>query len=339
MGPSPKTTTLSGMSLRAACSPAWRCGLATALVLGAVACGVEPGASPASEEAGAGLTQQEQSAKGMNSLSLNGLSVNGLSVNGLSVNGLSVNGLTTSSFVSWFETAPEQHDEVMRYVIRCAVPQGEVRTYTSPTTGLTYTWQGGLGVAPAWAQGTPATVVEQQVVSACLAAHVNTYGYNVPISITGLKGDGTPLAYSREEDRTFGLREACFFGNLFTNEGLYAANDQRRLADNLSSPRRCGWSHTQSGMDPACPAMVRVGSCSELNCKQSKSSPYYTECTYNGVTYRPLTTRLREEDIYICGDGICQISEHCGSGKSANSCGVDCGPCAKARANANARGR
>jgi hypothetical protein len=294
------------------------------------ACGGGPEVSLPSEEEGADFTRQEQSMESMNSLSMNGLSVNGLSVNGLSVNGLSVNGLATSTFVSWFESDPQTHDEVMRYLIRCAVPKGEVRTYTSPSTGLTHAWQGALGVAPAWAQGTPATVAEQQVVSACLAAHVNTYGYNVPISITGLRGDGLPLSYSREEQRAYGIREACFFGNLFTGEGIYAANDQHRLADNLSSPRRCGWSRTESGLDPACPAMHRVGSCAELGCKQSRSAPYYTECTYNGVTYRPLTTRLRDTDIYACGDSVCQITERCGTGRTSDNCGVDCGPCAAA---------
>lgn len=321
---------LSGMTSCALSVPVWKWGLAMALVLVASACGVEPGVSPASEEGGAVLARQEQPLETMNSLSMNGLSVNGLSVNGLSVNGLSVDGLMTSSFVDWFDSAPEAHDEVMRYLIRCAVPAGEVRTYTSPTTGLTRSWQGGLGVAPAWAQGTPATVVEQQVVSACLAAHVNTYGYNVPISVTGLKGDGLPLPYSTEEERAYGIREACYFGNLFTGEGIYAANDQPWLPAMLSTPRRCGWSHKDSGLDPACPVMVRAGSCSQLHCKRTRSDPYFTECTYNGVTYRPLTTRLRQTDIYACGDGICQISEKCGTGNSANSCGADCGPCGNA---------
>ncbi|MDY7231171.1 hypothetical protein [Hyalangium rubrum] len=264
----------------------------------------------------------------MNSLSVNGLSVNGLSVNGLSVNGLSVNGLATSTFVSWFEANAPAHDEVMRYLVRCAVPAGEVRTYTSSTTGLTYAWQGGLGVAPAWAQGTPATVAEQQVVSACLAAHVNTYGYHIPISITGLKGNAQPLSFSKDEDRAYVIREACFFGNLFTGEGIYAANDQSEMAEYLSSPRRCGWSHQQSGLDPACPAIVRAGTCAQLGCKQSKNSPYYSECTYNGITYRPLTTRIRNTDIYVCGDGVCQVTESCGTGMAMDNC-MDCGPCSQ----------
>jgi hypothetical protein len=312
MGLFPKPRTQSGLPLNAL--------LALVLVVG---CG--PGLSLPEQEAE--FATQEQSMEALNSLSVNGLSVNGLSVNGLSVNGLSVNGLTDSNFASWFEADAQANDEVMRYLVRCAVPQGQVRIYISPISGVVRVWQGALGVAPRWASGKPATVVEQQVVSACLAAHVNTYGYSVPISITGLKGDGTPLDFAPGEKRMFGIKEACFFGNLFTDEGIFVANDQLGLADNLSSPRRCGLSHRYSGYDPACPVMRRVGTCRQLNCKQSWSDSYYTECTYNGVTYRPLTTRLRDVDIYVCGDGVCQVSERCGTGRAANNCGVDCGRC------------
>jgi hypothetical protein len=294
------------------------------LVACAYGCGFEV-SSP--QEEGPDFMRQDRSMEGLNSLSVNGLSVNGLSVNGLSVNGLSVNGLTTSDFVNWFDADPEAHDEVMRYLVRCAVSEGQVRTYTSPTTGLTRSWQGGLGLAPAWASGVPPTVAEQQVVSACLAAHVNTYGQSVPISILGLKGDGAPLSFSWTERLEYGVREACFFGNLFNGEGVYAGNDQASLAANLSSSRRCGWSRVASGEDPACPAILRVGACALAGCQQHPTDPYYTRCTYNGVTYRPLTTRLRSAEVYACGDGICQLSESCGTGMTPDNCGLDCGSC------------
>jgi hypothetical protein len=240
----------------------WKPSLPVLLLLVAGACG-GPGAVSLQEEA-LEATGQGQALNTMNSLSVNGLSVNGLSVNGLSVNGLSVNGLNTSDFVGWFDSAPDTHDQVMRYLIRCAVSEGEVRTYTSPTTGLTRSWQGGLGLAPSWASGVPATVVEQQVVSACLAAHVNTYGYSVPISISGLKANGAPLPFSWQERLEYGVREACFFGNLFNGEGIYAGNDQVSLAGSLSSSRACGLSHVLSGQDPACPPILRVGAGSGL---------------------------------------------------------------------------
>ena len=47
----------------------------------------------------------------------------------------------------------------------------------------------------------------------------------------------------------------------------------------------------------------------------------------NGIQYKVLTTRLRPSDVYTCGDGVCQVSEHCGTGQTADNCGLDCGPC------------
>jgi len=54
---------------------------------------------------------------------------------------------------------------------------------------------------------------------------------------------------------------------------------------------------------------------------------YYTSCTYQGRTWRPLTTRLREQDIYTCGDGTCQPTESCGTSNRYDSCKKDCGTC------------
>ena len=53
-------------------------------------------------------------------------------------NGLSTNGLSSSNFSSWFNEAPALRNELMKYLIGCALPQGEVRTYTDPNTGVTY---------------------------------------------------------------------------------------------------------------------------------------------------------------------------------------------------------
>jgi hypothetical protein len=262
-----------------------------------------------------------------NGLSLNGLSLNGLSLNGLSLNGLSLNGLSTQAFKSWFNGDPALHDEVMRYIVRCALPGREGRSFTSYGTQRTYTWTGELGLAPSWGSGAPATLAEQQVISACLAAHVNTHGMSMPISILGLKGNGTPISIGKDELNTFNKPEACFFGNLFNGAGLFAGNDRISLSAQQSTPRRCALSPLLSGVDPACPPVTRVGRCEALWCQMDSNSKYYTRCTYQGVTYRPITTRIRSTDIYSCGDGICQVTESCGTGSTPDNCGVDCGSC------------
>lgn len=153
----------------------------------------------------------EQESVSDNGLSVNGLGTNGLSVNGLSVNGLRIgsssgnglgsNGLTattglaTTDFANWFADNPEA-DMVMRYIVKCALPSGQTLSYTPAGTSTTYTWDGELGLASSWSSGNAPTLAEKQVVSACLAAHVNKFGVSVPISVLGLDGSGSPIPYT-----------------------------------------------------------------------------------------------------------------------------------------------
>ncbi len=259
-----------------------------------------------------------------NGLSTNGLSTNGLSTNGLSTNGLSTNGLSTNGlFSAWFSEDPARGDQVMRYVAFCALPSGQSMTYTY--NGKTYTWTGLLGLAPGWSGGAAATLAEQQVVSACLAAHVNKYGVHVDISVLGRSATGVVIATSSEELTEFGQKEGCFFGNLFANEGLFAANDAPYLNYDQSTVRTCGLS-SWSGDADCLPAVKHVGQCSTY-CTLDTSRNSYSRCTYNGKAYRPITTRIRASDIYRCGDGVCQLSESCGTGTTPDSCAADCGSC------------
>lgn len=253
-------------------------------------------------------------------------STNGLSMNGLSMNGLSMNDLSSPSFITWFQQDPVHSDMIMRYVVRCAVPAGDSRRYTDSQTQLTYTWSGGLGLAPDWAHGQPATLAEQQLVSACLAAHVNKYGQPIPISILGQDTKGRPIPYTDSELTEYARREACFFGNLFTGEGIYVGGDGLHLRNRESTARACAFSEGEEGTSSECPPLLHAGSCSKI-CEMDSTKRYYTRCTYSGITYPAITTRLRREDIYRCGDGICQLTESCGRGKHPNNCKQDCGPC------------
>jgi hypothetical protein len=261
-----------------------------------------------------------------NGLNLNGLSLNGLNLNGLSLNGLNLNGLSTETFSQWFGQNASFNETVMRYVVRCAVPEGESRTYTD-ALGKTYTWQGSLGLAPGWSYGASASVAEQQVVSACLAAHTNKYGIRVPVSLLGRTAQGAEIPSSSGELATFFNREACFFGNLFSGSGaVYVGADWQQMDKRKSSTRACGLSSRSSGGSEDCAPLVHVGSCSSL-CTLDASGTYYTSCTYNGVTYRPVTSRVNAESVYTCGDGTCQFTERCGTGDTYDNCKLDCGTC------------
>jgi hypothetical protein len=272
------------------------------------------------------MAQQAQELIEENGLATNGLATNGLATNGLATNGLATNGLSSSTFSSWFSAAPAQRAQLMKYLIGCAVPEGQVRTYTDPDTGTSYLWAGKLGLASNWGSGQPATEQEEQIISACLAAHANPYGLRVGFSILGLGAEGGEIPYTTQELGDYGIREACFFGNLFRGQGLYAGNDHTQLDSSKSTNRGCGLSGIASGENPTCPAIVRVGTCDSAQCVPDPTGTYYTRCTYNGVSYRPVTTRLQLSSVNTCGDGICQVSEHCGVGKSADNCS-DCGAC------------
>ncbi|MBZ4335507.1 hypothetical protein [Corallococcus sp. AS-1-12] len=255
-----------------------------------------------------------------NGLTVNGLTVNGLTVNGLTVNGLTVNGLSTQGFNEWFNQNADTAPMVMAYIVKCSVPEGQTRTFQSTTTGVKYTWPGALGLAPGWAAGKAATVAEQQAVSACLAAHANKYGLHIALSVLGRTADGAAIPYSAEELSQFSAKEACFFGNLFTNEGLFAARD-RDFSAAESTTRACGLSLTAD----ACAPITNIGSCSQFCTKADPSQPYYTHCTYNGKTYPAITTRVQPTELFRCGDGVCQFTEHAGPGATAESCRADCG--------------
>ncbi len=273
------------------------------------------------------LAHQSQELGSDNGLSANGLSANGLSANGLSANGLSANGLKSEDFRTWFQSNRPLSVAVMRYVVLCAVPAGESRTFRDDSTGETFTWSGALGLAPDWARGRRASTTEQQLVSACLAAHVNKYGVHIPISVLGKTSKNQVIPYTSSELATFSHKEACFFGNLFTSESINVGKEGGNLNPRESSARACSlWSNTYSTRSADCAPLTYVGSCGSY-CSLDGSKTYYTSCNFNGTKYRPITTRLREEDIYYCGDGVCQISESCGDGTQYNNCLLDCGPC------------
>jgi hypothetical protein len=287
------------------------------MLAGSVACGpMEETSAPVEP-----LSTHEQEMLGTN-----GLTLNGLTLNGLTLNGLTLNGLATADFANWFAQDAAQNAMLMKYLVRCAVPEGQTRSLQDASTGTSYTWEGVMGLAPGWANGQHITEAEQQLVSACIAAHVNKFGMHVPLSMLGNNAQQQPIPYTSEELQSFSRRESCFFGNLFTNEGLFAGADGAYLNEGESSPRACGLTTEQDALVSQCNPIVHVESCETL-CTLDPTGLFYTECSYNGRTYLPLTTRIREEEIYSCGDGVCQFTESCGTGSQASSCLSDCGAC------------
>jgi hypothetical protein len=265
-----------------------------------------------------------------NGLARNGLARNGLARNGLARNGLARNGLLSLDFQSWFDEDAATSAAVMTYLVRCAAPAGQTYSFTSPTTGVTYRWSGALGLALGWASGLEATVPEEQVITACLAAHVNKYGMHVEMSVLGQSAAGVPIAVGATELSTFSQREGCFFGNLFEDEGVYTGLDHPIWDKSFSSARACAFDILGIGPSADCPPINNVGPCG-LICKKDPTGTWYTSCGtwVNGAwrSYLPLTTRILPADVYQCGDGACQFTEQCGTGTTPDSCQADCGAC------------
>src|SRR6218665_30143 len=265
------------------------------------------------------LASTAQGVEHGNGLNLNGLNLNGLNLNGLNLNGLDLDSFATADFSNWFQGNRTLRAEVMKYVVACAVPAGESRTFTDTSTGTSYRWDGLLGLAPGWSGGEGATTEEQQVVSACMAAHANKFGIHVTISLRGLDGAGNVLPISIQESTNYSVREACFFGNLFDGEtGVFGGNDGLTLASNQSSPRVCGLPGVPTPSQ--CLPMVFVGNCSTY-CTPDATNSFYTSCFYRNNPYRPLVTRMKSTDIYTCGNGVCDPAEVSGM---PSHCAADC---------------
>jgi hypothetical protein len=251
---------------------------------------------------------------------------NGMAPNLLGLQGLHPNSLVDDHFKKWFAADPKTANALMKYLVKCSLPVGVGMDFDYG--GITYTWPGVLGLAPHWAAGQSIPEDEQQLVSACMGLHANRYGAHVPISVLGQYGDGTPIPISDEELSSFPVTEGCFFGNLFRKDGVFSGSDRPlELTDDQSSLRACALpDRTGAGDSSMCSPIKYAGNCRDL-CQPDPTNLYYLTCTVNGHSYRALSTRIQPSVEYTCGDGICQVTESCGTGSTWNDCGLDCGPC------------
>ncbi len=289
-----------------------------AVAAGLSACSAQPsGATPEALLTRNGLTVNGMSTNGLSS---NGMSTNGLSTNGLSTNGLSTNGLATVDFLAWFESDSAMADMVMRYIAKCALPAGQNLSWE--WNGVSYTWYGLLGLAPSWGSGGAIPEGEQQLMTACLAAHSNKFGLHVALSVRGPLPDGQSyIGLDPGEDTLFAQPEGCFFGNFFNGSGIYSGAFLADWTPAETNPRGCA---VENDLPGSCPPIQHVGSCSDVcTAAPGDGSTVWASCTLNRgtpeeVSFLPLTTYLSAESVFLCGDGVCQFTE------SPTSCPADC---------------
>ncbi|HEY3817718.1 MAG TPA: hypothetical protein VGL81_11130 [Polyangiaceae bacterium] len=187
---------------------------------------------------------------------------------------------------SWIAANPEEREEVLRYAVQCALPEGS--DVAAPGGVL----HGNFGLRPGW-RDEPLSVDDQQVVSACLLAHLNAFGAHVTIAIAG---PDVPFP----APNGFRYMEGVFFGNLFESPSTRAAcsgtgdgsgGDAVGRAERVCTKRgaRCG--------------LDAVGPCTgerEVGCLQWGGALPHRYCMtaadYAGRLYRhPITVYLRSE--------------------------------------------
>jgi len=198
-------------------------GLTLGAIVGLVGCAEMSEDADGSDEY---AVQSTNGLNGLNGLSLNGLNglngltaLNGLTgLNGLSLNGLSaLNGLNavhglaeTGGFMT---TDPGR--KTIAYLVRCALASNDTLVKRDQN-GTEYTFAGGLGLCPQWKNGGVASDRGcQNMLSACLMAHLNTSGVHVPLWMTSESpavGWGTSPSYPKQE--------GTFFGNIIMTGNL-----------------------------------------------------------------------------------------------------------------------
>jgi hypothetical protein len=279
-------------------------GLAGLLMIGCV------NAPPGVDDEG-DLGVAEGAIQSENRLSLNRLSLNRLSLNGLSSSRLSDDGLSLESTEL---ASSEGGRELLRYVVRCALREDQ--ELAAASNGEEFLFKGLLGLAPKWLDR-KLNHKEQRWISACLMAHVNGYGIQVPIS---LRGHHSALKTDENERATFASQEISYYGNVFVPEGdaddlgdwgprMYAcAGDHVQLSCGGSSAtfgplRACGGSPTCGvSFIGACRALSDDG----LNACEKKEGFGFAKCLPYGKgkggwpsgSYEEVITVYLKEDSF-----------------------------------------
>src|ERR1041385_5116916 len=197
-------------------------GVALGAIVGLVGCTDETEDAQGSHEFGVEETNGVLPANGV--IAMNGVnSVNGIiGANGvMSANGVSsINGMFAVNGVSEMSgyITTDAGRKTLTYLVRCALNSNDSLTKVdrSVTPNVSYTFAGGLGLCPEWKNGGVAYNQHcQNMVSACLMAHINTSGVHVPL---WFDSEATPIGWGTNPN--YPAQEGTFFGNLITTGSL-----------------------------------------------------------------------------------------------------------------------
>lgn len=154
--------------------------------------------------------------------------------------------------------------EVMDYLVACALEEGQSVSYTDTSTGEQFTFDGKIGICPAWAAG-PVGLKCQQLVSACMLSLVNAMGRSITIS---LRGQAFP------EHRP-GLLSPAPSVRVVTNteDGERIPSFRRCAKDALGVSRNCGWTAEHVGScTPGSTVFIATGDAPLTDCADDPAS-------------------------------------------------------------------
>jgi hypothetical protein len=223
-----------------------------------------------------------QASETANSLTANSLTANSLTANSLTANSLTANSLTASSLTANSLTANALTDpgarDVLKYIVGCALPASAHLDLT--IQGTVYSYDGQLGLAPGWANGScDASCVG--AVSSCVLSRLNYLGVMVPISDRGAKLPTTPA-----ELAAYPHMDGAYYGNIFSSP-------QQRYA--CLPPGATGLTRVCGPSLAGC-VVDAVGSCDDVCDAPSRRDGSYPNCRTaepgqpGAVTYRQSIT-------------------------------------------------
>lgn len=168
----------------------------------------------------------------------------------------------------------------MGYIVGCAIPTGTTLTLAD-SSGVTYSYPGWIGLAPAWATRAP-TVSERRWVTACLLARTNVNG--VPVSISMRHDTNVALVTSSAERTLYTQAEGAFYGDLFAPTPTMFACSNRGWTALVGTFRACALS--PNGVTTDC-GFTYTGACTTA-CTD-KTAPFGA-CKGAGTSYAEAIT-------------------------------------------------
>jgi hypothetical protein len=175
----------------------------------------------------------------------------------------------------WLAEGDPAGEKVIRYLVECALDQGDGITVIGPTS--TYVFEGDVGLAPEWKTG-PCNNTCQQWVSACLLARINESGADVMIFVQG----GHP-SLGWGTDPLYPNFEGTFFGNVFTDPAaMYACRGTAAgTTAAIAQGRNCTVNETHCGFTTLASCTADAG-CIDgytglptINCQPDPQGPVY----------------------------------------------------------------